>query len=173
MFAKRLKARFFCFLISWGYVGICSGASSQTASAKSTGDQPSKQQTAEFIRGKLLSLAPHDGKHEYSDIDFNYCSMVLNFEGRKDYLAIHFSRLDGAALTWEVVGNSDQDKVLLLTLVSVGHNGLTKYTSNGVENPLTYPMAFSFAKAADIPDFQKRMTEAVKHIISLCKAEYH
>jgi hypothetical protein len=145
-------------------------ADRQTAFAQSTGQQPTRQQTAEFIRGKLLSLAPRDGKHDYSDVTLSVCYIDLRFKSINNdtYLTIDFSRLDPSALTWEVAGTEDQNKVLLLTLVSKDRYGLRYNTPDDIEHKVTYPLAFSFIKAADVPDFQKRMTDAVKHMIFLC-----
>ncbi len=140
----------------------------QTALAQSTGQQPTRQQTAEFIRGKLLSLAPRDGKHDYSDVTSSVCFIDLRFDSIDTYFSIDFSSLDPSSLTWEVVGTDDQNKVLVLNLVSKDRYGLRNHTPDKIESKATYPIAFSFIKAADVPNFQKRMTDAVKHMIFLC-----
>jgi hypothetical protein len=175
LIAKRSDTISLCLILALSCFCSSPKIHSQTTSVKASAAQPSKQQTGDFIRGKLLSLAPHDGKHEYSDVNAQECSVKVRFKGdAEELLDIDFQSLDPSALAWEVQGNNDQNKVILLTLVSTDHYGLRRswYDDNASrrsEHLATYAMAFSFAKAAEIPDFQKRMTEAVKHLIVLCK----
>jgi hypothetical protein len=133
-----------------------------------------KQQTFQFIRGKLLGIpVPGDSTLEVeASTNGDVCSVWLTFEDKTRGL-IQFANLDANSLSWKVF--EDQNRVKFLVLDMIAKPGMPgevtyfdlKQPNQGSDRNFAR-FAFSLTGAAAIPDFQPKMTAAVKHLITLC-----
>ena len=133
--------------------------------------QPTKQETFEYFRGKLLSLKYYYAhKGDIKDISYNEkdCIFEIFYDNVfKDEDEIFFGNLDANNITWEI---SNDKAYLIMTIVSKGGFFACYHFSNDYlqNKPSFATFYFNTYKAADIPDFQERMSKAVKRLIELC-----
>ena len=135
--------------------------------------EPTMEETYEYIRGKLLTLATEDPRNAITFVSFENATCTLKTidqGGRKNELLI--GNLDTNNLAWEIYDpNTGYSKQLRITLLArVGKTGGTqslhdKVTANELQS---VPLAFSLTKAAEVPDFQTKMIKAFTHLIVLC-----
>jgi len=131
--------------------------SAQTTTRKKTTPpkpEPTESDLVEYIRGALLSLSPGDGINDNLDV----------------------RALNPNNAVWDVFDPSDserqREKLVRLTMVSVtGKTARTCYDKlDHVDTTLIGNRArflFSQPKTDDVPDFQGKMTKALKKLIAL------
>lgn len=159
------------------FAPICSP---QTATHKKAAPPPKPEPTepelVEYIRGALLSLSPNDGINDNLDVRYDETTKVLTLTGPASHCDIFISALNPNNTVWDVFDPSDSDrqreKLERLTMVSViGKTARTCYDRfDHVDTTLIGNRArflFSQPKTEDVPDFQGKMTKALKKLIAL------
>lgn len=158
-------------------VSLCSA---QTTTHKKTAPPPKPEPTepelVEYIRGALLSLSPNDGVNDNLDVRYDETTKILTLTGPTGHCDLVISALNPNNTVWDVFDPSDSDrqreKLLRLTMVSVlGKTARTCYDRfDHVDTTLIGNRArflFSQPKTDDVPDFQGKMTKAIKKLILL------
>jgi hypothetical protein len=169
---KRICALTFLFCVSF--------CSAQTASHKKVAPPPKPEPTepelVEYLRGALLSLSPNDGINDNLDVRYDESTKVLTLTGPTGHCDIVISALNPNNTVWDVFDPSDSDrpreKLVRLTMVStIGKTARTCYDRfDHVDTTLIGNRArflFSQPKTDDVPDFQEKMTKAIKKLIVL------
>lgn len=144
----------------------------------SYGQNPSKQETFDYIRTKLISLSPSDGTNNYNKVYTHVDECTIQYsraETPGQTEVTFFSELDANSLSWDIVdvnGNGGHwNKILRLTIVAQQNGTASAFVqSDGTITKKFQKENFSFdmTKAADIPNFQDRMSKAIKRAIELC-----
>lgn len=148
--------------------------------------QPTKQETFEYLRGKLLSLSTHDGINGVTDVKFdeNACVLQIFFENGK-WNEIFINNLDANSIAWDIYDpnldpdrpnkNIVYDKLIRITIASINSSSIARNSYNSLSsitpdngNKNYARLFFDISKAADIPNFQDKITKAVKRLIVLC-----
>jgi len=138
--------------------------------------EPTEPELVEYLRGALLSLSPNDGINDNLDIRYDETTKVLTVTTPAGHCDVVLSALNPNNTVWDVFDPSDSDrqreKLLRLTMVSVlGKTARTCYDRlDHVDTTLIGNRArflFSQPKTDDVPDFQGKMTKAIKKLILL------
>ena len=138
--------------------------------------EPTEPELVEYLRGALLSLSPNDGINDNLDIRYDETTKVLAVTTPAGHCDVVLSALNPNNTVWDVFDPSDSDrqreKLLRLTMVSVlGKTARTCYDRlDHVDTTLIGNRArflFSQPKTDDVPDFQGKMTKAIKKLILL------
>jgi hypothetical protein len=136
--------------------------------------EPTEQELADYIRGKLLELSPNDGINDNQDVSFEAATGVLSVtqpDGRCD---VFLAAMNSNSLQWEIFDPSDtyhsRAKVLRVTVTSVGgQKARICYDAHNQVDPSVARnrarLLFSLPKADGVPDFQQNMTKALKKLI--------
>ena len=175
--AQRNRSRrnriFACALL------LCASLSSaQTATHKKAASkpEPTEPELVEYLRGALLSLSPNDGINDNLDVRYDETTKVLTVTTPAGHCDVVLSALNPNNTVWDVFDPSDSDrqreKLLRLTMVStIGKTARTCYDRlDHVDTTLIGNRArflFSQPKTDDVPDFQGKMTKAIKKLILL------
>jgi hypothetical protein len=138
--------------------------------------EPTKQELFEYIRGALLSYSPEDDTNDNLEVAFNSDSAVLTVKQPDGHCDHFLNALNANTLVWEVFDPSDsvrsRGQILRLTVVSVtGKAARTCYDNqDAIETDISPNRArflFSYSKTNQAPDFQTKMTKAMKKLILL------
>lgn len=138
--------------------------------------EPTEPELVEYIRGALLSLSPNDDVNDNLDVRYDETTKVLTLTGPTGHCDLVISALNPNNTVWDVFDPSDSDrqreKLLRLTMVSVlGKTARTCYDRlDHIDTTLIGNRArflFSQPKTDDLPDFQGKMTKAIKKLILL------
>jgi hypothetical protein len=142
--------------------------------ARSQKPEPTQQELADYVRGKLLQLSPNDGINDNQDVSFDAATGVLSVtqpDGRCD---IFLGAIDSSSLLWETFDPSDtyhpRAKVLRVTMTSLGgQKARTCYDEHSqVDASLPKNRArllFSLPKTEVVPNFQPNMNKALKKLV--------
>jgi hypothetical protein len=138
--------------------------------------EPTAPELFEYIRGALLSLSPEDGINDNLEVTYDLAKSVLTVTQPTGHCDEFVGALNANDVVWDDFDPSDsrntRERLVRLTLVSVsGKTARTCYDKAG-EVDATVPdnrirLLFSYAKADQRPDFQKKMTTAIKKLIAL------
>lgn len=168
----RLCALTFLFCVS-----LCSAqTTSHKKAAPPPKPEPTEPELVEYIRGALLSLSPNDGINDNLDVRYDESTKILTLTGPTGHCDIVISALNPNNTVWDVFDPSDSDrpreKLVRLTMVStIGKTARTCYDRfDHVDTTLIGNRArflFSQPKTDDVPDFQEKMTKAIKKLIVL------
>jgi hypothetical protein len=154
----------------------CAQTTTHRKTATPSKPEPTEPELVEYIRGALLSLSPNDGVNDNLDVRYDETTKVLTLTGPTGHCDLVISALNPNNTVWDVFDPSDSDrqreKLLRLTMVSVlGKTARTCYDRfDHVDTTLIGNRArflFSEPKADDLPDFQGKMTKAIKKLILL------
>ena len=138
--------------------------------------EPTEPELVEYIRGALLSLSPNDGINDNVDVRYDDTTKVLTMTTPSGHCDVFLASLNPNNVVWDTFDPSDSDrqreKLVRLTMVSVlGKTARTCYDRlDHVDTTLTANRArflFSEAKTDDVPDFQGKMSKAIKKLIVL------
>jgi hypothetical protein len=160
-------------------IAILPACCAQTANHKKR-PEPKPDATApelfEYIRSALLLLSPDDGVDDNQEVTFDPATGVLAVKQPTGHCDQFLNALNVNNVVWDEYDPSDnshtRDKLLRLTLVSVsGKTARTCYDkANQVDASIPanrIRLLFNETKADQWPDFQKKMTKAVKRLIVL------
>jgi len=160
-------------------IAILPACSAQTAAHKKKAapkPEPTAPELFEYIRGALLSLSPEDGINDNLEVTFNLATSVLTVTQPGGHCDEFFNALNANDVVWDDFDPSDahqtRERLLRLTLVSVsGKAARTCYDKAGNVDT-TVPanrirLLFSYNKADQWPDFQKKLSTAIKKLIVL------
>jgi hypothetical protein len=158
-------------------ISLCQG---QTATHKKaaapTKPDPTEPELVEYIRGALLSLSPNDGINDNVEVRYDDTTKVLTMTTPSGRCDVFLASLNPNNIVWDTFDPSDSDrpreKLVRLTMVSVlGKTARTCYDKQDhVDTTLTANRArflFSEPKTDDVPDFQGKMSKAIKKLIVL------
>ena len=137
--------------------------------------EPTKEETLNYIHGKLLSLAPDSPALTDVKVNQETCGISLIYNGNDPHPTMDVAyiwNLDAGSLSWTV----DQSKTLLLlriaarsNLTGSGHEFREETRPHDTITEIGYAQfRFSLAAAAEVPDFQSKMDKAFKRLIQLC-----
>ena len=138
--------------------------------------EPTESDLVEYIRGALLSLSPSDGINDNLYVNYDEAKKAFTITTPAGRCDIFLSGLNPNNAVWDIFDPSDTDqqreKLLRLTMVSVsGKTARTCYDkSDRIDTTLIGNRArllFSQPKVDDVPDFQEKMTKAMKKLIVL------
>jgi hypothetical protein len=138
--------------------------------------EPTQQELAEYLRGKLLALSPSDGVNDNIEVSFNSATSVLTVFQPDNHCDHFFSALDTNNFSWEIFDPSDahisREELLRLTVTSVsGKTARACFDKQGQPEEGTSTnrmrLLFSLAKSEQVPGFQAKMAKAVKKLIIL------
>jgi hypothetical protein len=136
--------------------------------------EPTQQELADYVRGKLLELSPNDGINDNQDVSFEAATGVLSVtqpDGRCD---VFLGAINSNSLLWETFDPSDtyhpRAKVLRVTVTALG--GQKARTCYDAHNQVDASVAsnrarllFSLPKTDVVPNFQQNMTKALKELV--------
>jgi hypothetical protein len=154
--------------------------SAQTTTRKKAATPPKPEPTesdlVEYIRGALLSLSPGDGINDNLDVRYDTGTKVFTLTTPAGHCDLFVNALNPNNAVWDVFDPSDserqREKLVRLTMVSVtGKTARICYDKlDHVDTTLIGNRArflFSQPKTDDVPDFQGKMTKALKKLIAL------
>lgn len=159
-------------------VGFGQAASSAQAKARKAAEaQVGKQQTFVFLRSKMIGLAVPDLANEVSEVSFDESACVMTVRYRdKTYEEMTLGSLDASSGVWDTFDSSPKSEphkfpmMLRLTFQGVPDKfPLLYYEKEGKQK--TYRHAtfmFSMPLVADTPEVRGKITNAAKHLITLC-----
>ena len=136
--------------------------------------EPTQQELADYVRGKLLELSPNDGINDNQDVSFDAATGVLSVtqpDGRCD---VFLAAINSNSLLWETFDPSDtyhpRAKVLRVTVTALG--GQKARTCYDMHDQVDASVArnrarllFSLPKTDAVPNFQQNMTKALQKLI--------
>jgi hypothetical protein len=138
--------------------------------------EPTESDLVEYIRGSMLSLSPSDGVNDNLDVRYDETTKIFTVTTPGGRCDLSMSALNPNNAVWDIFDPSDSDrqreKLVRLTMVSVaGKTARTCYDKlDHVDTTLIGNRArflFSQPKTDDVPDFQEKMTKAIKKLIVL------
>lgn len=138
--------------------------------------EPTESELVEYIRGAMLSLSPSDGINDNLDVRYDDSTKVFTLTTPAGHCDLFVSALNPNNAVWDLFDPSDSDrqreKLVRLTMVSVaGKTARTCYDKlDRADTTLIGNRArflFSEPKSDDVPDFQAKMTKAIKKLIAL------
>ena len=153
---------------------------SAQGTARSTRPDPKANASApelfEYVRSALLLLTPEDGVNDNQEVTMNWTTYVMTIAQPAGHCDLYMNALNANDVAWDVFDPSDahetREKLVRLTLVSVsGTKARTCYdkagrTDEGVpSNRIRF--LFSYQKADQWPNFQTKLTKALKRLIVL------
>jgi len=172
-------ARFRIAILAAVVIAILPACSAQTATHKKKPvpkPEPTAPELFEYIRGALLSLSPEDEINDNIEVTFDAATGVLTVKQPGGHCDDFFGALNANEIVWDDFDPSDsrntRERLVRVTLVSVsGKTARTCYDkANNVDS--TVPnnrvrLMFSYVKADQRPNFQEKMTKAIKKLIEL------
>jgi hypothetical protein len=138
--------------------------------------EPTQEELAEFLRGKLLSLSPSDGFNDNLEVRFDSSTSTLTVVQPTGRCEQFLGALNVNNITWDIFDPSDErnprEKLLRLTSNSVsGKQARACFDLNGRLEEGTSTnrvrLLFSLYKSEQIPRFQDKMATALKKLIIL------
>lgn len=157
-------------------IPLCSAQTTTRKKATPPKPEPTESDLVEYIRGALLSLSPGDGINDNLDVRYDSGTKVFTLTTPAGHCDLSVSALNPNNAVWDVFDPSDserqREKLVRLTMVSVtGKTARTCYDKlDHVDTTLIGNRArflFSQPKTDDVPDFQGKMTKALKKLIAL------
>lgn len=151
-------------------------------SAQSTthGQDPKSNASApelfEYVRSALLLLSPEDGVNDNQEVTMNWTTNVMTIAQPAGHCDLYINALNANDVAWDVFDPSDahetREKLVRLTLVSVsGTKARTCYDKSGrVDESVPanrIRFLFSYQKADQWPNFQTKLSKALKRLIVL------
>lgn len=157
-------------------VSVSAQSATRKKAAPPPKPEPTEAELVEYVRGALLSLSPSDGFNDNLDVRYDETAKVLTVTSPGGHCDLFVNALNPNNAVWDVFDPSDSDrqreKLVRLTMVSVsGKTARTCYDKlDRVDTTLIANRArllFSQPKTDDVPDFQDKMTKAMKKLIVL------
>ena len=135
---------------------------------------PGKLETAEYIRGKLLSHTTKDANDGLTEVSFNEnnCTLLLIQENNLT-VENYFSNLNANTITWDIFDPSPYDapgrhaKLLRLKISSIAGKIARTCSGNKCKTQIAC-LWFKLDSIDNVEDFKKKMSKSVKHLIELC-----
>jgi hypothetical protein len=130
----------------------------------------------EYVRSALLLLTPEDGVNDNLEVTFNWNANVMTISQPGGHCDLFVNALNPNDVAWDIFDPSDahesRDKLVRLTLVSVsGTKARICYDkAGGVDESVPanrIRFLFSYSKADQWPNFQAKLTKALKKLIVL------
>lgn len=155
-------------------------ACSAQSTTRSSRPDPKANATApelfEYVRSALLLLTPEDGVNDNQEVTMNWTTNVMTIAQPAGHCDLYMNALNANNVAWDVFDPSDahetREKLVRLTLVSVsGTKARTCYDKAGrvdesvPSNRIRF--LFSYQKADQWPNFQSKLTKAMKRLIVL------
>jgi hypothetical protein len=130
----------------------------------------------EYVRSALLLLTPEDGVNDNQEVTMNWTTYVMTITQPGGHCDLYMNALNANDVAWDVFDPSDahesREKLVRLTLVSVsGTRARTCYDKAGraddsiPSNRIRF--LFSYQKADQWPNFQSKLSKALKRLIVL------
>jgi hypothetical protein len=138
--------------------------------------EPTQEDLAEYLRGKLLLLSPSDGINDNLEVRFDSSTSTLTVIQPTGRCEQFLGALDANNISWDIFDPSDsenpRDKLLRLTTNSVsGERARVCFGMNGQPEEGTSTnrvrLLFSLTKADQIAGFQDKMVKTMKKLIVL------
>jgi len=138
--------------------------------------EPTQQELAEYLRGKLLALSPNDGINDNVEVNFDPSTSTLTVVQPNSHCDQFLSSLDANNVSWDSFDPSDgqdsRNELLRLTVTSV--SGKTARACFDVKGQTEagastnrVRLLFSLEKAEQVPGFKDKMAKTVKKLIVL------
>jgi hypothetical protein len=136
---------------------------------------PTEQELFEFVRGQLLAYSPDDGINNNIEVTLDPNTQVMTLIAPDGHCDVFLNALDANTLVWDIFDASDstatRQKLLRLTVISEsGKPARTCYDKrNQVDKTILTNRTrflFSLYLTDQMPDFQDKMTKAVKDLIT-------
>ena len=130
----------------------------------------------EYVRSALLLLTPEDGVNDNQEVTMNWTTYVMTIAQPGGHCDLYMNALNANDVAWDVFDPSDahesREKLVRLTLVSVsGTKARTCYDKAGrVDDSIPsnrIRFLFSYQKADQWPNFQSKLSKALKRLIVL------
>ena len=160
-------------------MGLLPACLAQT-STRSPRPDPKATATApelfEYVRSALLLLTPEDGVNDNQEVTMNWTTNVMTIAQPAGHCDLYMNALNANDVAWDVFDPSDaqqtREKLVRLTLVSVsGTKARTCYDKAGRVDESVPPnrirFLFSYQKADQWPNFQTKLSKAMKRLIVL------
>lgn len=138
--------------------------------------EPTQEELAEYLRGKLLSLSPSDGINDNLEVRFDASASTLTVVQPTGRCEQFLGALNANSVIWDIFDPSDEqnprEKLLRLTGNSVsGEQARACFDLNGSREEGTSTnrvrLLFSLGKSEQIAGFQDKMATALKKLIIL------
>lgn len=158
------------------FLPVCFAQTASHARKPTTKPAPTAPELFQYIRSALLLLSPDDGVDDNQEVMFDPATAVLTIKQPGGHCDQFLSAIDANNVAWDLYDPSDEtharDRLLRLTLVSVsGKKARTCYDKqNHVDESIPdnrIRLLFNLTKAEQWPEFQKKMTKAVKSLVAL------
>ena len=153
----------------------CSAQTAHHAAKAHPKPAPTEQELFEFVRGQLLAFTPDDGINDNLEATLDPNTQIMTLNAPDGHCDVFLSALDANTLVWDIFDASDstqtRQKLLRLTVISEsGKPARTCYDKhNQVDKTILTNRTrflFSLYMTDQIPDFQDKMTKAVKDLIA-------
>lgn len=154
----------------------CPAQSAHHASKAPPKPEPTLQDLFDYVHGALLAYSPDDGVNDNLEVSLDANSKTLTVKLPDGHCDAVLSNLDASNVVWDTFDPSDstqsREKLLRLTVVSVSgkparacYDSQNHLEANFLANRVR--LLFSLSRTDEDPDFQKKMTKAIKKLISL------
>ncbi len=166
-------------VVAMAMVAVLPACSAQT-STRSGSQEPKATASApelfEYVRSALLLLTPEDGVNDNQEVTMNWTTNVMTIAQPGGHCDLYVNALNPNDVAWDVFDPSDahesREKLVRLTLVSVsGTKARTCYDkADRVDESVPtnrIRFLFSYQKADQWPNFQAKLTKALKKLIVL------
>lgn len=138
--------------------------------------EPTQQELADYLRGKLLALSPSDGINDNLEVRFDPSTSILTVLQPGSRCDHFLNALDTNNLSWDVFDPSDsynsREALLRLTVTSLsGKTARACYDKKGQPEEGTSTnrirLLFSLSKSQQVPGFQAKIAKVVKGLVVL------
>jgi hypothetical protein len=154
----------------------CSAQSTTRSARPDPKSNAAAPELFEYVRSALLLLTPEDGVNDNQEVTMNWTTNVMTIAQPAGHCDLYMNALNANDVAWDVFDPSDahetREKLVRLTLVSIsGTKARTCYDKAGrvdesvPSNRIRF--LFSFQKADQWPNFQSKLTKALKRLIVL------
>jgi hypothetical protein len=137
---------------------------------------PTAPELFQYVRSALLLLSPDDGVDDNLEVTFDPATSILVTRQPGGHCDQFLNAVDANNVAWDLYDPSDEthprERLLRLNLVSIsGKKARVCYDKqNRVDESIPENRArllFNLTKAEQWPEFQKKMTQAVRSLVEL------
>lgn len=154
----------------------CSAQTAAHAKRPAPKPPPTAPELFQYIRSALLLLSPDDGVDDNLEVTYDPATSILAIRQPGGHCDQFLNAVDANNVAWDLYDPSDEthprERLLRLNLVSIsGKKARICYDKqNHVDESIPdnrVRLLFNLTKAEQWPEFQKKLTKAVKSLVVL------
>lgn len=155
---------------------VCGAQTAARAKRPAPKPPPTAPELFQYIRSALLLLSPDDGVDDNLEVSFDEATSIMSIKQPGGHCDQYLNAVDANNVAWDLYDPSDEtharERLLRMNLVSIsGRKARVCYDKQGqVDESIPanrVRLLFILSKAEQWPEFQKKMTKAVKSLVVL------